>query len=257
MDNLEAILLAAGKGTRLKPFTSYTSKHLLPIHNVPMIFYPLKNLQLIGVKKVFIVINEEHLIQWDSLLNHYNFEMNIEIVIQEGARGIPDAINTCKGKIGGENFIVALGDNVIIASNFLNNFKKNITPGKATICGFSVSDPKSFGVAKLNKDNQIVEVLEKPKSPPSNIIIGGFYNFPKNAFSIIANLEYSERGELEIADLINYYIDGGVCNFVISSSQSDYWIDTGDIESLVKATGFVRDLKRNSGLQIAQFNSKE
>ena len=118
----EAILLGGGNGNRLQPFTFYTSKHLLPIDNVPMIFYPLKNLQLIGVKKVFLIVNSEHVDQWNGLLSKYDFEMEVIPVIQDRPLGIPAAIQCCSEIISGNSFLVALGDNLIIASNFLNKF---------------------------------------------------------------------------------------------------------------------------------------
>lgn len=250
----EAVLLAGGSGSRLQPFTFYTSKHLLPIDNVPMIFYPLKNLQLIGINKVFLIINREHLNQWNCLLSNYNFEMEIIPIIQDRPLGIPAAIECCSEMISGKSFLVALGDNIIIASNFLNIFKSHLLDeSSATICGFNVSDPRAFGVAQLNSNGSLVKVVEKPKDPPSSLAIAGFYQFPASCFQIIKNLEYSDRGELEVADLINYYISNSLCDFVKPASASDYWIDTGSNASLVHATNFIRDLKKNSGISIAEF----
>ncbi len=249
-----AILLAAGSGSRLQPFTYYTSKHLLPVDDVPMIFYPLKNLQLIGVKKVFLIINEEHLLQWEKLIASYDFGMDIVIVVQNEPLGIPHAIACCEASISGSSFLVALGDNLIIASNFLNTFKEKIVDEKsATICGFRVSDPRAFGVPKFDVNGDIISVVEKPNIPPSQFAIAGFYQFPTAAFEVIKNLKFSNRGELEIVDLINYFIDRGLCDFIESESASDYWIDTGTNESLVLATNFVRDLKKTSGASIARF----
>lgn len=250
----DAILLAGGNGNRLQPFTFYTSKHLLPIDDVPMIFYPLKNLQLIGIKRVFLIVNSEHLEQWNNLLSKYEFELEVIPVIQDRPLGIPAAIQCCSEMILGKSFLVALGDNLIIASNFLNKFSENLKDeSTATICGFNVSDPRAFGVAKLDNQGNLIEVVEKPAEPPSKLAIAGFYQFPISAFQIIRELEYSDRGELEIADLINRFLSEGLCIFVESTSPSDYWIDTGTNESLVHATNFVRDLKKNSGMSIAEF----
>ena len=253
----DAILLAGGNGNRLQPFTFYTSKHLLPIDNVPMIFYPLKNLQLIGIKRVYLIVNSEHLEQWNGLLSKYDFEMEIIPVIQDRPLGIPAAIQCCAKLISGNSFLVALGDNLIIASNFLNKFKENMDDElSATICGFTVSDPRAFGVAKFDTNGNLVKVVEKPEKAPSNIAIAGFYQFPVSAFKIIEGLKYSERGELEVADLINTYVDNKSCNLLQTESLIDYWVDTGTNESLVNATNFVRDLKKNSGMGIAQFRLK-
>ena len=250
----EAILLGGGNGNRLQPFTFYTSKHLLPIDNVPMIFYPLKNLQLIGIKRVFLIVNSQHLEQWNSLLSKYDFEMEVIPVIQDRPLGIPAAIQCCSEMISGKSFLVALGDNLIIASNFLNKFSENLkNESSATICGFNVSDPRAFGVARLDAQGNLVEVVEKPAEPPSKLAIAGFYQFPISAFQIIKELEYSDRGELEVADLINKFVSEGLCTFIESTSASDYWLDTGNNESLVQATNFVRDLKKNSGISIGHF----
>ena len=161
--------------------------------------------------------------------------MEIKLVIQEKPLGIPDAITYCESYIKGDNFIVALGDNVIVATNFLNNFKSIESKHRSTICGFNVSDPTAFGVARFDNNNKLIEVTEKPKVPPSKIAIAGFYRFPRNAFDYIKDLEFSERGELEITDLINIYIKNNLCDLVsVSSSPSDYWIDTGTQDALEK-----------------------
>jgi len=257
-NNLEAILLAGGSGNRLKPFSLYTSKHLLPIDNVPMIFYPLKNLQLAGVKKVFLIVNEIHLSQWELLIDAYDFDMEIVLTIQEKPLGIPHAIACCEGKIKGNNFIVALGDNVILASNFINNFQKHlVNPNKAVICGFNVSDASAFGVAEFDSSGKLSKIIEKPNKPSSSIAIAGFYSLPRDSFSVIKSLKFSDRGELEIADLLNHFINKNEFEFVLSESQSDYWMDTGTKNSLIKTTNFIRDLKAVNANSIAQFPLKE
>ena len=253
----EAILLAGGNGSRLTPFTHYTSKHLLPIDCVPMIFYPLKNLQLLGVKKTFIIINGRHSNQWDALLCQYDFGMEIVPVIQDEPLGIPAAIDLCEDMITGKDFIVALGDNLIIASNFMTRFGDLYNDGKESmIVGFKVQDPSAFGVANFDSAGQLLGVVEKPNYPPSNIAIVGLYKFPSSVFSEIKRLEMSARGELEVADLLNFYISHDNCDLLLAESPTDYWIDTGTNDSLVRATNFVRDLKETSGINLAQFPIK-
>lgn len=255
MSNItEAILLAGGNGTRLKPFTYYTSKHLLPIDTVPMIFYPIKNLQLLGVRKTFIIINEKHLSQWNDLISAYDFGMELIPTIQDEPLGIPAAMGLCEGMLTGEEFIVALGDNLIIASNFINRFKEICKNGKkSVIVGFKVSDPTAFGVAEFDELGQLSSVVEKPKIPSSDIAIAGLYKFPTTVFSEIKQLKYSERGELEVVDLLNFYIRQDNCDLLLAESHSDYWIDTGTNEALVQATNFVRSLKDTTGRELAAF----
>ena len=253
----EAILLGGGSGTRLKPFSLYTSKHLLPIYDVPMIFYPLKNLQLLGIKRVCIIVNERHYDQWEHLVNSYDFAMDISLVIQEKPLGLPDAINRCKDFIINDSFVVALGDNVIVASNFLNTFKEDFDKTDLLqISGFLVSDPTPFGVAKFDEHNNLVKVVEKPKNPPSKFAVVGIYKFPKNVFDIIPSLKLGDRGEYEIVDLINYYIDRGACNITLNNNANDFWLDTGNSDSLLSASNFVRDLRVNKDLKLAQFRQK-
>jgi len=253
----EAILLAGGNGSRLTPFTFYTSKHLLPIDSVPMIFYPLKNLQLLGVKKTFIIINRRHSDQWDALFSQYDFGMEIVPIIQNEPLGIPAAIDLCEDMIAGKHFIVALGDNLIIASNFMNRFGDLYDGGKDAIAvGFKVNEPSAFGVANFDSAGQLLGIVEKPKDPPSDIAIVGLYKFPSSVFSEIKQLKVSPRGELEVVDLLNFYISQDNCDLLLAESPTDYWIDTGTNNSLVRATNFVRDLKEASGLNLAQFPIK-
>lgn len=253
----EAILLAGGHGSRLKPFTIYTSKHLLPIDTVPMIFYPLKNLELIGIKKVFMIINGHHASQWDALIESYDFGMEIVTVIQEKPLGIPAAIKCCEALIKEDNFVVALGDNLIVASNFMNCCIKQFSiNNNITICGFQVAKPEAFGVASFDKCGKLIEIVEKPKNSPSNTAIVGLYKFPKSVFEEISSLKISERGELEITDLINLYIKKDCCDLIMATAATDYWIDTGTSDALMKAAIFVRTIKEESGIQLAQFSLK-
>jgi glucose-1-phosphate thymidylyltransferase len=250
----EAILLAGGNGSRLAPFTYYTSKHLLPIDSVPMIFYPLKNLQLLGVEKTFIIINGRHSDQWNALLSQYDFGMEIVPVIQDEPLGIPAAIDLCEDFINGKDFIVALGDNLIIASNFMNRFGNLYNDGKESmIVGFKVNDPSAFGVANFDSAGQLLGVVEKPNDPPSNIAIVGLYKFPSSVFSEIKRLKASARGELEVVDLINFYISHDNCELLLATSPSDYWVDTGTNDALVRATSFVRVLNDNTSVELASF----
>jgi glucose-1-phosphate thymidylyltransferase len=257
-NELEAILLAAGNGTRLRPFTHFTSKHLLPVGESPMIFYPLKNLQLIGVKKVYLIINEKHLSQWENLIDIYDFKMTIEIVIQSEPLGIPDAIKCCENKIHGKDFIVALGDNVILASNFINRFRElMLNSNKAIICGYPVENPTAFGVASFNSKGVLDKIYEKPVKPPSNIAIIGLYKFSSDVFKYINDLKLSDRNEFEIADVINKYLSIGKCDLLKFKGSTDFWLDTGTNESLFNASQFIRQLSKASNITIAHFDEKK
>jgi glucose-1-phosphate thymidylyltransferase len=254
-DVKEAILLAGGLGTRLYPFTCYTSKHLLPVFDSPMIFYPLKNLQLMGVKLVHLIVNEQHLPQWNKLLSAFDFEMEIKPLVQESPMGIPAAISLCRSIIKSEKFIVALGDNLIIASDFINKFIESMKNpmNHAVIVGFNVADPRPFGVAQF-AEGSLINIVEKPKVPPSNLAIVGLYMFSQSCFEKIDELKISDRGELEVADLINKYIFEDRCALVeASTNANDYWLDTGTIESIYTASDFLRHLTNTTGKRLAKF----
>lgn len=251
----EAVLLAGGLGTRLRPFTHYTSKHLLPVFELPMIFYPLKNLQLLGIKEVFLIVNKEHVPQWESLLSAYSFQMSIKLVVQDKPLGIPAAISLCRLKIKKEKFLVALGDNIIIASEFIRKFRVETekSANKAVIVGFSVPDPRPFGVARFHNE-KLTEVVEKPEIPPSDLAIVGLYMFSRSCFEKIEELDFSARGELEIADLINSYLAEEQCILVkASDNANDYWLDTGTITSINMASQFLKHLSDTTGKQFANF----
>ena len=251
-----AILLAGGSGSRLRPFTYYTSKHLLPVYDKPMIMYPIANLLLLGVKNICIVINPDHEIQWKNFFNKLNLPININLINQKHPEGIPHAQKICEKIIGKKDHYLALGDNILIGSGMLNKFKKMVYDdiNKISLIGFRVKNPKEFGVAEFNKNNLIKKVVEKPSIPNSNVAVVGLYKFSSDVFEIFNHINKSSRNEYEVCDLINYYISKDRCNIMISDSVADYWLDTGNINSLISATNFIKELSRSGNVEIANLN---
>lgn len=251
-----AILLAGGEGTRLRPFTHYTSKHLLPVFDKPMIYYPLSNLILLGVKKVCIVINPKHYEQWSQLLNSIEIEIEIVLILQNKPEGIPQGITLCEEHIKGKGFYLSLGDNLLLGSGLLNRFKKKIIEGKeqCVIVGYPVKDPTKFGIAEFDTDKggqkKLKKILEKPKQSISNMAIVGLYYFSPGAFNVAKTLKKSSRGEYEIADLINHYIMKEMCELMKCNLATDFWLDTGTPEALVSASIFLREINASGQKNI-------
>ena len=246
-----AILLAGGNGTRLLPFTSYTSKHLLPVFDRPMIFYPLTNLVLLGVTKICLIINPEHRLQWESLLSKTHLDATVYLIEQEKPEGIPQAITLCEEFIGTEPFYLALGDNILLGAGLLNRVIAAVdnNPSGALIISYQVNDPQDFGVVEIDQSGELLRVIEKPKIPPSNLAVVGLYKFDCHAIEYTRSLSKSDRGEYEIADLINAYVSENRCAMITCDSASDYWLDTGTIEALTSASVFLRELKQ-SGVKV-------
>ena len=251
-----AILLAGGEGTRLRPFTYYTSKHLLPVFNRPMIFYPLMNLLLLGVENICIVINEKHKSQWEGLFKGINLPININIVIQDQAEGIPHGLKICEKYIGNNHHYLALGDNILLGSGMFKRFKEAVEKdfNSSVILGYHVRNPNNFGVVSFSQNGEIDKVVEKPNKPPSNIAVVGLYKFPPDSFKLIDGLKKSKRNEYEIVDLINIYLRQERCTLMKSDSATDFWLDAGNIDAILSATNFLRELSLAGTIELADLD---
>lgn len=251
-----AILLAGGNGTRLRPFTLYTSKHLLAVYDKPMIYYPLTNLILMGVRKIFLIINPQHQQQWEALFSNINIDAEIILVPQDEPEGIPQAITLCKDHVGGKNFYLALGDNLLLGSGLLNRFNEAIIEGEdhSVIVGYPVENTNKFGIAEFDVDEagheKLRHIVEKPKQSASNIAVIGLYYFGASAFNVASKLKKSARGEYEIADLINHYIEQNKCTLVRCNLATDFWLDTGSPEALTSASVLLREMQQSGERHI-------
>lgn len=226
---MKGILLAGGSGSRLSPLTKVTNKHLLPVYDKPMIYYPLQTLIDCGCKDIMIVTGKEHGGAIMNLLGSgKDHDVNIHYAIQDRAGGIAEALGLCEMFVGDDNMLVILGDNIFLGQT--PNITNNKDTAQIFICHHD--KPQRFGVAELYPNGVVKEIVEKPKEPKSDLIVTGLYCYPQEVFNIIKSLDYSARGELEITDVNNAFIKEG-------KMQSDilkcHWTDAGTFESLLDA----------------------
>ncbi len=234
---MKGIILAGGTGSRLYPLTKVTNKHLLPVYDKPMIYYPLQTLMDAGIKDIMIVSGRGHAGHFLELLGSgADFGVHFTFEIQEQAGGIAQALGLAEDFADKEDVAVILGDNI-----FQDNVYKAVESFKsgARIFLKEVPDAKRFGVAEI-KGNKIISIEEKPKLPKSNLAVAGLYIYDPSVFEIIRTLKPSGRGELEITDVNNEFIRIGKMDF---SMLYGYWSDAGTFESLFRASELVRNMK--------------
>ena len=237
---MRGIVLAGGTGSRLKPLTKVTNKHLLPVGKYPMIFYPIYRLKQAGIKEILIVTGREHMGDVMELLgsgSEYSVEFTFKV--QDAAGGIAQALGLAEHFVNGDKCTVILGDNIFEddITPYVESFAKQEKGAKILLK--EVSNPQRFGVAEL-KDGKIVSIEEKPKYPKSNFAVTGIYMYDPEVFEIIKTLKPSARGELEITDVNNAYISRGTLTYDILNG---WWTDAGTSESLFRANEFCKDLE--------------
>ena len=248
----KGIILAGGMGTRMSPLTKAVNKQLLPIYDKPLIFYPLSILMLAKIKNILIIVNKGQLNQYKKLLpNGENLGLKITYVEQDKPRGLPDAFVIGKKFIEKDNVAMILGDNFFYGQNFT---KKLLDCSKlnngAKVLLHNVQKPELYGVAKVNKNNKIIKIVEKPKKFISNYAITGLYFFDNKVVEYAKKLKPSKRGEVEIIDLLNKYKKNNKlsADFI---GRGGAWLDTGSIEDFYKTTAFVQAIEDRQGLKIA------
>lgn len=231
---MKGVVLAGGTGSRLFPLTKVTNKHLLPIGQKPMIYYPIEKLLEADMKEILIVTGTEHMGDVVSLLGSgKDFNCRFTYKVQDEAGGIAQALSLAENFAGGDSITVILGDNVFEDSlkKHAQNFKKG-----ATLFVKEVADPERFGVAEI-KGTKIISIEEKPKQPKSNYAVTGIYMYDNKVFEYIKTLKPSKRGELEITDVNNYYIKDSNCRYEVFKG---YWTDAGTFDSLYRANELVQ-----------------
>ena len=247
----KGIILAGGYGTRLSPLTKSVNKQLLPIHDKPMIFYPLSVLMLANIRNILMIVNPGQIDNFRSLLgNGSRYGIKINYKIQKKPKGLPDAFNLGKSFIKNDNVALILGDNFFYGQSLTQKLE-NSSHHKigATIFLKEVHKPENYGVAKISK-NKILSIVEKPKKFVSKNAITGLYFFDKYVCEYTKKLKPSKRGELEITDLINEYKKKGKLNFE-QIGRGAIWSDAGKIEDLVNVSNYVRSVEKVQGIKIA------
>lgn len=239
---MKGVVLAGGLGTRLSPLTQVTNKHLLPVYNKPMIYYPIETLVRAGIRDIMIVTGGNSAGDFLKLLgNGEEFGLkDLYYTYQRGEGGIAEALSLAEHFADGEKIVVILGDNIIEdeITRFVDQFRHQKKGGKIFLK--EVTDPERFGVPEI-KGDQIVRIEEKPKKPKSKFAVTGIYMYDDQVFNIIRTLQPSKRGELEISDVNNYYIKEGSLEFDILKG---YWTDAGTFDSLLNANRLVAQKKR-------------
>jgi glucose-1-phosphate thymidylyltransferase len=249
---VKGIILAGGSGTRLYPITKGISKQLLPIYDKPMIYYPLSVLMLSGIKEVLIISNPEYIDLYKNLFEDGSkLGMKIEYKIQENPRGLADAFIVGEEFIGKDDVALILGDNIFYGQDFVPKLKKaaNLDKG-ATIFGYYVNNPKSFGVVEFDENNKAISLEEKPEKPKSKYAIPGLYYYDNSVVEKAKNLKPSDRGELEITDLNRIYLEENELNVEVLG-RGVAWLDTGTYDGLANASEFVRTIQKRTGLYIS------
>ncbi|MBN2135170.1 MAG: NTP transferase domain-containing protein [Acidobacteria bacterium] len=240
---MKGVVLAGGLGSRLAPLTNITNKHLLPVYNKPMIYYPIQTLVNAGIQDVIIVTGGNSSGDFLRLLkNGKEFGLRrLNYAYQEGEGGIADALSYAEDFCEGESMCVVLGDNIIENNivEFANSFRKN--PEGSRILLKEVPDPERFGVPVFDGDN-IIKIEEKPKEPKSKYAVIGIYIFDHTVFDKIGKLSPSQRGELEVTDLNNMYLKDGKLNWSILDG---WWTDAGTFDSLQRASSLVAETGAN------------
>ena len=247
----KGVLLAGGLGARLFPVTNSVSKHLLPLNDKPMIYYPLSTLMLAGVRDILLITNERDLQSFKNLLSDGNhLGINISYKIQDQPLGVIDAFLLAEDFIENNPVILILGDNFFHGSELIAKLQKSHTVKGATIYVHFVKEPSRYGVVEFDKNNKVIRITEKPKNPKSNYVITGIYFFDETAISRAKNCNFSERGELEVVDIINSYLfeENLSVEFL---GRGNAWLDTGNWESFYEATSFIKAIENRQGQKIA------
>jgi len=240
---MKGIILAGGTGSRLYPLTKVTNKHLLPVYDKPMIFYPIQTLVNAGIKEIMIVSGRGHAGHFLELLGSgADIGVKFTYEIQEEAGGIAQALGLAERFADEDDVAVILGDNI-----FQDNIKDDVSnfTGGAKIFLKEVQDAHRFGVAEL-KGDKVIGIQEKPREPKSNFAVTGLYIYSNNVFKVVKALKPSARGELEITDVNNYFVNDGTMEYRILEG---FWSDAGTFESLLRAGVLIQNHCKNKNTE--------
>ena len=251
---MKGIILAGGSGTRLYPLTKTISKQLLPVYDKPMIYYPLSTLMLFGIRDILIISTPQDTPHIEKLLGTGALlGMNISYAVQAEPKGIAEAFIIGSKFIGDDEVCLILGDNIFYMGEQTHTFRHAVEEdiGKqATIFAYHVADPERFGVIEFDDQNQAISIEEKPQHPKSNYVSVGLYFYPPDVVQKAKTLKPSARGELEITDLNNLYLQEKRLS-VIPMRRGNAWLDAGTPESLMESSQFVEIIEKRQGLKIA------
>ena len=251
MEDRKGIILAGGLGTRLYPVTLSVSKQLLPVYDKPMIYYPLSILMLAGIREIAIINTPEDQNQFKNLMgNGSQWGVSFTYIKQPSPEGLAQSFILAEDFLSSSPSAMVLGDNIF----FGNGLSRQLILAKeqekgATVFGCQVEDPERYGVIEFGAEGEVASIIEKPDYPPSNYAVTGLYFVDESASQRAKQIIPSDRGELEIASLLNMYLEDGILS-VEKMDRGDVWFDTGTHNSLLEASDFVRSLQSRQGLQL-------